>query len=496
MEKSNSKFRKTFKNFKKLLIFFSLVFILPPFCFKVFKSESKILDLSLLSKKELERITFKTNQSGALFDPWLNGFPYRRAIGVTNSGSALSNYQVLVTLDTSSLISAGKMRSDCGDIRFTDSDGITQLNYWIESECNSASTKIWIKIPSIPTGSKTIYLYYGNLNASSASNFSATFPNSYILSSGSATLSAGNLNYDWFETASGTTLYTPSGNTSIINARVIKIAGTINGTGRGYGGGSGPGAGGSGGRGGGYGGTGGCPGYGCSCSGGGTYGTQSGTDISVGSGGGNSCCSPAGSGGGGIGLIGSRIVRISGTIFMNGTNGASCNCNAAGGGSGGGILIQGMEVNLSGAILQAIGGNGGSDTVDDRDSGFYECGGGGGAGGRIKIFYSSSYSAPSSISVSGGAGGRGYGGGNGSNGQTGTTYTGTFSSPEPTTAVGGEDILITQAGSPASWSWKIPGQGEKIRSGGVASWIWKTFTNDGTGLTLPRGSATNWTWGP
>jgi len=63
------------------------------------------------------------------------------------------------------------MRSDCGDIRFTDSDATTLLNYWIESGCNSASTKIWVKVPSIPASStKTIYVYYGNPSATSASN--------------------------------------------------------------------------------------------------------------------------------------------------------------------------------------------------------------------------------------------------------------------------------------------------------------------------------------
>jgi hypothetical protein len=68
------------------------------------------------------------------------------------------------------------MRSDCGDIRFTDSDKITQLSYWIESGCNTASTQIWVKVPTIPASStKTIYVYYGNLSATSQSNGANTF---------------------------------------------------------------------------------------------------------------------------------------------------------------------------------------------------------------------------------------------------------------------------------------------------------------------------------
>jgi hypothetical protein len=106
----------------------------------------------------------------------VSSWQYRKPVTVSNSGSALTDYQVLVTLDTASLISAGKMRSDCGDIRFTDSDGSTLLNYWIESGCNSASTKIWVKVPSIPGSStKTIYVYYGNSSATSQSNGDTTF---------------------------------------------------------------------------------------------------------------------------------------------------------------------------------------------------------------------------------------------------------------------------------------------------------------------------------
>ncbi|MEM0242889.1 MAG: DUF2341 domain-containing protein [Candidatus Aenigmatarchaeota archaeon] len=71
------------------------------------------------------------------------------------------------------------MRSDCGDIRFTDSDGITLLNYWIEpNTCNTNNTRIWVKVPNIPANSqKIIYLYYGNPNANSQQDFSLITPN-------------------------------------------------------------------------------------------------------------------------------------------------------------------------------------------------------------------------------------------------------------------------------------------------------------------------------
>jgi hypothetical protein len=109
--------------------------------------------------------------------PYLSDYSYRRAISISNPGPTLTEYHINLTLDTQSLISAGKMQSDCDDIRFTDSDGSTLLSYWLESGCNSASTKIWVNVPYIPANStKTIYLYYGNPYASSASlSWSGTF---------------------------------------------------------------------------------------------------------------------------------------------------------------------------------------------------------------------------------------------------------------------------------------------------------------------------------
>src|SRR3972149_7703963 len=106
---------------------------------------------------------------------WLTGWNYRKPITISNTGSSLTDYQILVTVDTSALISAGKMLSNGNDIRFTTSDGSTIVNYWIESGINTTITKIWVKIPSISLGSNTIYLYYNNPVAPAASNGTNTF---------------------------------------------------------------------------------------------------------------------------------------------------------------------------------------------------------------------------------------------------------------------------------------------------------------------------------
>jgi hypothetical protein len=106
---------------------------------------------------------------------------FRRPITVNNSlTSALTDYQVDLKVETNSLISAGKMKGDCGDIRFTyynsTSETETLISHWLEWGCNTGSTKIWVKVPYIPaSGNSTIYMYYGNSGASSTSDGYNTF---------------------------------------------------------------------------------------------------------------------------------------------------------------------------------------------------------------------------------------------------------------------------------------------------------------------------------
>jgi hypothetical protein len=62
-------------------------------------------------------------------------------------------------------------KGDYSDVRFTDSDGTTVLDYWAESDGS-----FWVQVPSIPAGStKTIYIYYGNKAAGPASSGNNTF---------------------------------------------------------------------------------------------------------------------------------------------------------------------------------------------------------------------------------------------------------------------------------------------------------------------------------
>jgi hypothetical protein len=108
--------------------------------------------------------------NGRFDQPWVigTGDPAEKFNGIIDEVRIYN--RALSDVEIQALYQA-KARLDYGDIRFTDSDGTTQLNYWQE-----ADGKFWVKVPSIPANStKTIYVYYGNPNATSLSNGDATF---------------------------------------------------------------------------------------------------------------------------------------------------------------------------------------------------------------------------------------------------------------------------------------------------------------------------------
>ena len=97
-------------------------------------------------------------------DWWDSNWNYRIPIDITeNSGNTLTNFQILVTIDTASPIFSGKMRGDGGDIRFINASG-TLIPHWVESGINSVNTKIWINVSYIPEASTTTIFMYCQRN--------------------------------------------------------------------------------------------------------------------------------------------------------------------------------------------------------------------------------------------------------------------------------------------------------------------------------------------
>ncbi len=142
----------------------------------------------------------------------LSGWSLRKNKTITGtSAGAQTNYQMKLKVyntsgsDTLGVVYLnGSARSDFGDLRFTKSDGVTPLDYWIESYTSGVSADVWIEVDNIPAApnNASIYLYYGNPGAANASSGTATF--------------------DLFDDFSGSSLDTGKWNNNVGNATVFK----------------------------------------------------------------------------------------------------------------------------------------------------------------------------------------------------------------------------------------------------------------------------------
>ena len=115
---------------------------------------------------------------------WLPNYNHRKKLSISGEGGAGTNYQVkLVIGKTSAAIGedfdlSENILDSFNDIRFTDNDGMTKLDYWIEKIESSGGTKkatVWVEVQDNLDSNVNIYVYYGNPSAISASSGEATF---------------------------------------------------------------------------------------------------------------------------------------------------------------------------------------------------------------------------------------------------------------------------------------------------------------------------------
>ena len=124
---------------------------------------------------------FSLAQSG-----WLAGWDYCREITIDPSkiDNNLPNFPVAVMLSSSNF-DYTKAQEDGADIRFTQSDGETLIDF--EREIHSISTDSYVYHVEIPTvsssaaASTTFYMYYGNSGASDAAATSTVWDSNFTL---------------------------------------------------------------------------------------------------------------------------------------------------------------------------------------------------------------------------------------------------------------------------------------------------------------------------
>jgi hypothetical protein len=141
-----------------------------------YKDESNMALGSTLTIKETEEWSVN-------FSDWL----YRREITFDNRDSTLgviseelTEFPVLIKLESGINIDYSKCQNNGEDIRFEDSTGEV-LSYEIEKWDPSGTSYIWVKIPQISQNSNTdfVYLYYGNSSAEDAQSPTEVWSNSY-----------------------------------------------------------------------------------------------------------------------------------------------------------------------------------------------------------------------------------------------------------------------------------------------------------------------------
>lgn len=114
---------------------------------------------------------------------WLENWLYRKSHVVEPSAGAGTKYQIKIIAHYGSGVDSGgdvylsgKCRTDFGDVRFTDDDGTTLLDYWIEEKVDGNYAVFWVEVADdLSINPATIYVYYGKSDATTTSNGTNTF---------------------------------------------------------------------------------------------------------------------------------------------------------------------------------------------------------------------------------------------------------------------------------------------------------------------------------
>jgi len=115
---------------------------------------------------------------------------YRKSHIINQTSGAGANYQVLIIVhygngtdyneNTKSppeghVYLNGKCRTDFGDIRFSDDDGKTELDYWMKEKVEGDYAVFWVEIKDdLSSAQAKIYCYYGKNDATTTSDIKKT----------------------------------------------------------------------------------------------------------------------------------------------------------------------------------------------------------------------------------------------------------------------------------------------------------------------------------
>ena len=93
-----------------------------------------------------------------------------------NRGGADDMKVTISTISPDYISLEGHAQTDFDDVRFTDDDEITQLDYWRADVTDGRYSRFWVEVADDLDSNQVIYVYYGNSTVSTTSNGTATFP--------------------------------------------------------------------------------------------------------------------------------------------------------------------------------------------------------------------------------------------------------------------------------------------------------------------------------
>jgi len=141
-----------------------------------------ILTVLLISILTLA-FNFQVSTYASSDSDWVSGWSYRKSHIINSVSGAGTNYQIKIKVRYGTGTDSGQDvylnnhgRADFGDVRFTDDDGTTELDYWMEEKVDGDYAIFWVEVADdLSSSSATTYIYYGNADATTTSNGTNTF---------------------------------------------------------------------------------------------------------------------------------------------------------------------------------------------------------------------------------------------------------------------------------------------------------------------------------
>jgi hypothetical protein len=188
-----TEFELTTKNSDGYVTANTITDFIPAEAFAVYKAEvyfNYIIDATQKTQKFYIEAFGDQGAYGHL-DPWFSSsWGYRRSVTITGVTGAGTNNVVLLKIGESSGASGEEFdlgnhsadfpnaNDDGGDLRFTDNDGTTELDFYVERVTGTTPNRlawVWVEVVDDLGSNTDIYVYYASSGASSASSGTDTF---------------------------------------------------------------------------------------------------------------------------------------------------------------------------------------------------------------------------------------------------------------------------------------------------------------------------------